>query len=82
MPDTNKESALYSCERLRRAVERFYIDDASLPADKKLTISLGLASFPNDADTKEDLVNRADIALYEAKRTGKNRTCLYRREFG
>ncbi len=82
MPDTNKENAIYSCERLRREVEKFYFQDTSLFGHKSLTISLGLVSFPDDADSKDELINKADVALYEAKRTGKNKTCTYKRELG
>jgi diguanylate cyclase (GGDEF)-like protein len=39
-----------------------------------ITVSIGLASFPDDAPTKRALVERADQALYQAKRSGKN--CL------
>ncbi|HEX2798093.1 MAG TPA: diguanylate cyclase, partial [Thermoanaerobaculia bacterium] len=39
-----------------------------------VTISLGLSSFPEDAGTKRLLIERADQALYQAKRSGKN--CL------
>ncbi len=82
MPETPKENAVYSCERLRREVEKLCIQGKDASFNKSLTISLGLASFPNDAETKEELINRADLALYEAKRTGKNRTCLYKRGMG
>jgi len=41
-----------------------------------LTVSGGLASFPDDAKTVEELFNRADAALMEAKRTGRNRIVL------
>ncbi len=82
MPETPKENAAHSCERLRREVEKFYVQDQNTSLNKNLTISLGLASFPDDAEMKEELVNRADLALYEAKRTGKNKTCFYKRELG
>lgn len=41
----------------------------------QLTASLGFASFPNDVNAKEDLLSRADQALYRAKQTGRNRVC-------
>ncbi len=78
MPGTDKPNAVFSCERLRRELERFYREDNSIPLVNKLTISLGVASFPEDARTKEDLVNKADLALYEAKRSGKNMTLSYK----
>jgi diguanylate cyclase (GGDEF)-like protein len=41
-------------------------------------ISIGVASFPADARDPKDLFHRADEALYQAKRTGKNRVCRTR----
>jgi len=83
MPDTNKESAVFLCERLRREVEKYFQQSSqNLPTQNAITISLGIANLPLDGDTKEDLINKADLALYEAKRTGKNRTCTYRRDMG
>jgi predicted signal transduction protein with EAL and GGDEF domain len=42
----------------------------------RLTISGGLASFPEDGKTAEELLNRADQALFEAKRQGKNKIMI------
>ncbi|MDD5042967.1 MAG: diguanylate cyclase [Candidatus Omnitrophica bacterium] len=42
-----------------------------------VTMSMGLASFPMNAQVKSDLVTRADKALYRAKASGKNRLCTY-----
>jgi diguanylate cyclase (GGDEF)-like protein len=82
MPATSKENARLFAERLRSDIEKTYADDASLEPDKRLTISCGIATYPEDADTKDDLILRADIALYEAKHAGKNRTCLYTKAMG
>jgi diguanylate cyclase (GGDEF)-like protein len=40
-----------------------------------VTISIGVASFPQHADGGDELINRADLALYEAKKGGRNRVC-------
>jgi diguanylate cyclase (GGDEF)-like protein len=40
------------------------------------TISIGISTFPEDASDISSLIEKADQALYEAKRTGKNRYCL------
>jgi len=68
LPMTKKEEALILAERIRKAVEI----SSSL---KNITISIGVASFPEDGDTKEALISKADKALYEAKRSGKNKIC-------
>ncbi len=68
LPYTRKEEALVLAERLRKSVEK----NEDL---KGLTISIGVATFPEDAEEKELLISKADTALYEAKRTGKNKVC-------
>jgi diguanylate cyclase (GGDEF)-like protein len=69
MPLTKKEEALILAERIRKAVE----NNRGL---KNITISIGIASFPENGPTKETLIAAADKALYEAKRTGKNKICV------
>lgn len=64
-------------ERLRRKVEEIFKEDNSIPEELKLTVSLGLSTFPSDGDNKDDLIHKADKALYTAKHTGKNRTCVF-----
>jgi len=68
LPITKKEEALVLAERIKKAVE-------TSPRLKNITISIGVASFPADGNTKEDLIAKADKTLYEAKRSGKNKIC-------
>ena len=42
-----------------------------------ITVSIGVAGFPQDAGSTTDLIDKADTALYEAKRLGRNRVCLF-----
>ncbi len=42
-----------------------------------VTVSIGVANFSDDAQTKEELLAKADNALYQAKKLGKNRVCLF-----
>jgi len=77
MPNTSKENARLFAERLRNEVEKIFAEEPAIGANKRLTISCGIATYPEDARTKSELVSRSDIALYEAKRSGKNRTCIY-----
>lgn len=82
MPNTSKENARLFCERLRNEVEKTFADEDDIDPAHRLTVSCGIASYPEDADNKNELVSRADLALYEAKHAGKNRTCLYTRAMG
>jgi len=77
MPNTSKENARLFSERLRGEVEKMYAEDADIEPEKRLTISCGIATYPEDASIKEELIAMADTALYEAKHAGKNRTCTY-----
>jgi diguanylate cyclase (GGDEF)-like protein len=74
LPHTDAEQAMAAAERMRKAVERrpVQVKDLSVP----ITVSLGTATFPEDAINARDMVSRADEALYEAKVT-RNRSCSY-----
>jgi len=76
MPDTSKDNARLFAERLRNETERFYAEDAAITPNKRLTISAGIATYPEDAATKNDLISMADAALYKAKHSGKNRVYI------
>jgi diguanylate cyclase (GGDEF)-like protein len=76
MPDTSKDNAKLFVERLRNEIERYYGEDSAIAPDKRLTISAGIATYPEDSISKEELVAMADAALYKAKHSGKNRVYL------
>ena len=67
MPETKLKGAKVLLERLRRQVKTI-----SIPKVRPITISSGLAEL-TEADTAESILERADVALYEAKRSGRNR---------
>ena len=72
-PETPKTGAVEMAERLRRRVEEADFQKAEVMPGGKFTISIGVASFPEDASTKAELIERADQALYLAKAGGRNR---------
>lgn len=74
MPDTDSEQAASVCERLRELLACARFADAS--AQIALTVSIGVASARGDQADFEQLVQAADAALYDAKRRGRNRTCV------
>jgi diguanylate cyclase len=63
-------------ERIRKRVEEhpFFLNE-----DKQIniTISLGIATYPDSAEDNESLFKNADKALYKAKNSGRNRVCYY-----
>ncbi|MCM8790887.1 MAG: sensor domain-containing diguanylate cyclase [Candidatus Omnitrophica bacterium] len=77
MPNTSKENARLFAERLRNEIEKMFSNEPGIDPAKALTISCGIATYPEDANKKSELISRADLALYEAKHAGKNRTCVY-----
>lgn len=76
LPDAGLEESFMIAERIRRLVENTTFDVGQ--TQLHLTISLGIANFPSHrVRSKEDLIRIADQALYEAKRGGRNRVCIY-----
>lgn len=72
---TSKTDSCIIAERIRSAVEKYTFLHEEIFPSKKLTISLGIATFPEDGAAKDLLLEHADKALYDAKRQGKNRIC-------
>ena len=80
--DADYLQGLVAAERVRRGVEEAVFSgsaEAHPAAPRfKLTVSIGVACFPDDAGDPIRLVELADSALYRAKRNGRNVTCAYR----
>ncbi len=77
LPETNASGAKLVGERIRSLISKMPFP---LPNGSKigLTISMGIACFPSCADNIEQLIERADTALYSAKNAGRNLVYLYR----
>ncbi|MGH9868409.1 MAG: diguanylate cyclase [Candidatus Polarisedimenticolia bacterium] len=80
LPETRRTSAFVVAERIRSEVDRHFKRKGLGNADGRLTLSGGISSFPEDADSAETLLERADEALYRAKRDGKNKVAIYYKE--
>jgi diguanylate cyclase (GGDEF)-like protein len=73
LPQTDSVGAALLAERMREAVERLRVPSVDGGAPLRVTASFGVASVPESAADREELVAAADAALYRAKRGGKNR---------
>lgn len=75
-PETDLKSALIVGERIRTAVEKFAFENGEKQPLGKVTVSIGLASFPDCGATWEEVLKAADGALYKSKEAGRNRVTL------
>jgi len=75
LAETDGAGAMLAAERIRQAIQakkiRVYDEDL------EVTISAGLAVFPDDSKEAQPLIEKADQALYKAKESGRNRVCVY-----
>ncbi len=75
LPETDQQQGLEVAERLRVAIADMKIPmKDGLPV--QITVSIGVASVVSDDDNMDILLNRADEALYQAKKNGRNRVCV------
>jgi len=67
LPQTPQLGAIAAAKRILNLVRK----------NLTITVSVGISSFPSDAASKEELIEKADRALYQAKCLGKDRACIY-----
>lgn len=75
LEETDAKGAMLLCERVRKEVAAQLMSSDQGPF--RVTLSLGVASYPDDGTEKPALIERADQALYTAKETGRNRSVRY-----
>ena len=73
MPGSSPDDAMAAAERLRQAVEVSAFQPGSEGIRHRLTVSVGVSTTSDEILTPEQLLHTADLALYEAKRRGRNR---------
>ncbi len=71
--ETERETALTVAERIRARIHEAGFTANGVP----LTVSIGVAGYPDDADRREDLLNKADWAMYLAKRRGRDQVASF-----
>ncbi len=77
LPEVDIKGSESFCERLRKNIEDYKFFKEEVQPNGIITISLGTATYPNDASMIKELVIRADKALYRAKNSGRNRYSVY-----
>ncbi|MBW8308536.1 MAG: diguanylate cyclase [Candidatus Paracaedibacteraceae bacterium] len=75
LPETPPDIAFERAEELRQAINRIIIKNMGHILEP-ITVSMGIATYPNHASTVKSLTEAADIALYQAKHQGRNRTVI------
>ena len=76
LPDTPKTGAVLLAERILTKVRNHKFSGKSETENVRLTVSLGVASYPREAVRAEDLIEKADQKLYQAKNEGRNKICF------
>jgi len=73
--ETDRVGARFAAGRILQAVEEKCVK--VYDEDLKITVSIGISVFPEDASDNKGLIEKADKALYRAKETGRNKVCLH-----
>ncbi|MBU0600341.1 diguanylate cyclase [bacterium] len=76
LPESNKKMAKIAGERLRKNIEKHEFPLLSGEGILRLTASMGIAEYYRDGRSENQLVKKADQALYQAKAKGKNKICF------
>jgi diguanylate cyclase (GGDEF)-like protein/putative nucleotidyltransferase with HDIG domain len=73
LPETGSDEAMEIAERIRRAVAGKVFDVQTAGEPERVTMSMGVACFPDDGTDPNQLLHQADLAVYRAKLQGRNR---------
>lgn len=76
MSETDKEGAYIFAERIRNLTESYNFGNPEI-GERQSTISIGIATFPEDGTAPDEITAAVDSALYTAKKEGKNRSVKY-----
>ncbi len=77
LPQISREEALEVAEKLRRSISDTPLEHGKTQPGGKVTVSIGVASMPHDAQDQAKLVDSADSALYASKRGGRDKATLF-----
>jgi diguanylate cyclase (GGDEF)-like protein len=77
LPDTSAQACQLVAERIRKAVMLMVVPSNTDKPLPQVTVSMGIAAFPDHGQTLEEVIQASDKALYESKRGGRNRITVY-----
>jgi len=75
LPETEKKGAMILANSIRKQISEYPFEGRENQPEHKVTVSVGIATYPNDGMSTETLIKHSDDALYLAKRNGRNRVC-------
>lgn len=75
LPHTDKKEAYLIAERIRMDIQKYPFLNEEIFPKKMLTVSSGIATFPENGQTPAEIITSSDKSLYQAKKLGKNNTC-------
>ncbi|MGB3366778.1 MAG: diguanylate cyclase [Acidaminobacteraceae bacterium] len=78
LPDTDKDLAYEVCEKLRVCIK----ENTEIGENKPITLSFGISTYPDYGLSEDELIERADQALYYSKNNGRNRTTIWNAGIG
>jgi diguanylate cyclase (GGDEF)-like protein len=76
LPETNAKSCALVAERIRKAVLSMVVPSNTEKPLPQLTVSMGVAAFPEHGQNLDEIIQASDKALYESKRSGRNRVTV------
>ena len=77
LPETSRKRAAELADRIRAKIADTLFEGMKSQPGGKMTISAGVATFPVDATTEEDLIKKADSSLYRSKSLGRNKVTAF-----
>jgi diguanylate cyclase (GGDEF)-like protein len=77
LPEISGMEALAVCRRIMHSMERCTFESFEKKDIGPLSVTIGIASFPNHADNSRDLIEKADQAMYFGKKAGKKCICVF-----
>ncbi len=76
-PELDRSGALKLAEKIRRMVAQTRFDFENRPFHQNVTVSIGVAAFPQDGKSVRSLIRAADVAMYSAKKAGRNKVAAF-----